>query len=173
VFEARYMDMTRDCMKEQKPFGVCLIREGREVGKPATPEEIGCLATIVDWDMQQLGMLNLQTRGGQRFRILTTDANAQGLLSAQVELIPPETDAAVPDVFQGCVKLLQQIVGERGAEVFYDPHRWDDAVWVGYRLAEVLPIPVQAKQRLLELDDSLARLSLLHKFLEMNGLAQP
>lgn len=173
VFEARYMDMTRDCMKQQKPFGVCLIHEGREVGTPATPESIGSLATIVDWDMQQLGMLNLQTRGGQRFRILETDANAQGLLSAQIALVPPEAAAAVPAEFQTCVKLLQQIVGERGEEVFYGPHRMDDAVWVGYRLAEVLPIPMQAKQQLLELDDSLARLSLLHKFLTMNGLAQP
>lgn len=172
VFEARYMDMTRDCMKRQQPFGVCLIREGREVGKPATPEAIGCLAAITDWDMQQLGMLQLQTRGGQRFHILNSDANAQGLLSADVELIPQEEAVAVPDVFQGCVKLLERVVGERGAAVFNQPHRMDEAAWVGYRLADILPIPLPAKQKLLELDDSLARLALLLKFLEMNGLLQ-
>ena len=32
IFEARYMDMARACMKSGEPFGVCLIREGREVG---------------------------------------------------------------------------------------------------------------------------------------------
>jgi Lon protease-like protein len=59
VFETRYMDMTRDCLKRDAPFGVCLIREGSEVGAPAVPEGIGCLATILEWDMQQQGILNI------------------------------------------------------------------------------------------------------------------
>ena len=66
VFETRYMDMTRERMKSSLPFGVCLIKDGNEVGTPAVPEPTGCLARIIDWDMQQLGMLHLQTRGGQR-----------------------------------------------------------------------------------------------------------
>ncbi len=170
VFEARYMDMTRDCMRHSTPFGVCLIREGREVGSPATPEPIGCLAHIIDWDMQQLGMLNLQTRGGQRFRILSSEVSSQGLLHAQVELIAPEDPIPVPEPQQGCVQLLKRVVSERGDDVFHAPHRMDDADWVGYRLSEILPIPLPAKQKLLELTDSLERLTLLYKFLEQNGL---
>ena len=170
VFEARYMDMTRDCMRHTTPFGVCLIREGREVGKPATPESTGCLANIIDWDMQQLGMLQIQTRGGQRFRIISSEASAQGLLYAQVELVPPEDPIAVPEQLQGCVRLLKTVVTDQGDTVFHAPHRMDDAAWVGYRLAEVLPLPLPAKQKLLELDDSLERLTLLYKFLEQNGL---
>ena len=170
VFEARYMDMTRDCMRHATPFGVCLIREGREVGKPATPEPIGCLANIIDWDMQQLGMLHLQTRGGQRFRIISSQASAQGLLYAEVELIAPESPVPVPEAQMGCVRLLKMVVSEQGDEVFHLPHRMQDADWVGYRLAEILPIPLPAKQKLLELTDSLERLTLLHKFLEQNGL---
>jgi Lon protease-like protein len=127
VFEARYMDMTRDCMKRSTPFGVCLIREGREVGRPAIPEAIGCLATITDWDMQQLGMLHLQTRGGQRFRILGSEASAQGLLSADVELVPPEDDTPVPEHLQGCVRLLQMVIKDQGDDVFQTPHQLDSA----------------------------------------------
>ena len=81
VFEARYMDMTRECLKRNEPFGVCLIRQGSEVGAPAVPEGVGCLAKIQECDMQQQGILNLKTRGSQRFRILERQTSTQGLIS--------------------------------------------------------------------------------------------
>jgi Lon protease-like protein len=170
VFEARYMDMTRERMKEKLPFGVCLIREGREVGATATPEDIGCLARITEWDMQQLGVLHLRTRGEQRFRILDTSTNSQGLLSAEVELIAADEDSVIPAQFLDCVQLLQMVVVDRTDEVFAEPHRFDSAAWVGNRLAEILPVPLVAKQKLLELTDSLVRLEILHKFLAQRGL---
>jgi hypothetical protein len=171
VFETRYMDMTRDCLKRDAPFGVCLIREGAEVGAPAVPEGIGCLATILEWDMQQQGILNIKTRGGQRFRILERRTGAQGLTSADIELIPPEASAAVPDEFSSCARLLEMVVVDQGKPIFAEPHAFDDASWVGYRLAEILPVPLVAKQKLLELNDSLGRLSILQRFLEGQGLA--
>ena len=171
VFETRYMDMTRDCLKRDAPFGVCLIREGAEVGAPAVPEGIGCLATILEWDMQQQGILNIKTRGGQRFRILERRTGAQGLTSADIELIPPETSAPVPEEFSSCARLLEMVVVDQGKPIFAEPHAFDDASWVGYRLAEILPVPLVAKQKLLELNDSLGRLSILHRFLEGQGLA--
>jgi len=171
VFEARYMDMTRDCMKRDAPFGVCLIREGSEVGSPAVPEGIGCLAKILEWDMQQQGILNIKTRGGQRFRILESRAGPQGLISADVELIPAEAKAAVPEEFAPCARLLEMVVADQGKPIFAEPHTFDDASWVGYRLAEILPVPLVAKQKLLELSDSLGRLSILQRFLESRGLA--
>ena len=172
VFEARYMDMTRDCLKRGEPFGVCLIREGSEVGAPAVPEGVGCLAKILEWDMQQQGILNIKTRGGQRFRILERRTGAQGLSSAEVELIPPEASTAVPAQFASCARLLEMIVADQGKLIFAEPHAFNDASWVGYRLAEVLPVPLIAKQKLLELTDSLARLSILQRFLESRGLAE-
>ena len=171
VFEARYMDMTRDCLKRDAPFGVCLIREGAEVGAPAVPEGIGCLATILEWDMQQQGILNIRTRGGQRFRILERRTGVQGLTSADIELIPPEASALVPDEFSSCARLLEMVVVDQGKPIFAEPHAFDDASWVGYRLAEILPVPLVAKQKLLELNDSLGRLSILQRFLEGQGLA--
>jgi uncharacterized protein len=171
VFETRYMDMTRDCMKRDEPFGVCLIREGSEVGAPAVPEGIGCLAKILTWDMQQQGILNIKTRGGQRFRILERRTGAQGLTSAEVELIPPEASTPVPAQFASCARLLEMIVADQGKPIFAEPHAFNDASWVGYRLAEILPVPLIAKQKLLELTDSLGRLSILQRFLESRGLA--
>jgi Lon protease-like protein len=171
VFEARYMDMTRDCLKRGAPFGVCLISEGSEVGAPAVPEKIGCLAKILEWDMQQQGILNIKTRGGQRFRILERRTGTQGLTTADIELIPPEPSTAVPAQFAACARLLEMVVTDQGKLIFAEPHAFDDASWVGYRLAEILPVPLIAKQKLLELTDSLARLSILQRFLEGQGLA--
>jgi len=171
VFEARYMDMTRGCLKRDEPFGVCLIHEGSEVGAPAVPEGVGCLAKILEWDMQQQGILNLTTHGSQRFRILERATSTQGLISADVELIPPDASIAVPEKFAACARLLEMVVVDHGKPVFAEPHAFDDAAWVGYRLTEILPVPLLAKQKLLELTDSLARLSILQRFLESRGLA--
>ena len=55
VFEARYIDMVRDCMKRDAPFGVVRIKSGKEVGAAAEPDRVGCIAHIVEWDMADLG----------------------------------------------------------------------------------------------------------------------
>lgn len=171
VFEVRYMDMTRECLKRDEPFGVCLIHQGSEVGAPAVPEGVGCLAKIQECDMQQQGILNLKTRGGQRFRILEHQTSPQGLISADVELVPPDASVAVPEKFSACARLLEMVVADQGKSVFAEPHAFGDAAWVGYRLTEILPVPLVAKQKILELTDSLARLSILQRFLESRGLA--
>jgi len=170
VFETRYMDMTRDCLRNERPFGVCLIREGSEVGAPATPEPTGCLARIIEWDIQQLGVLHVKALGGQRFRILSSAAGAQGLVSADVELLPADESFPLPARFAACSRLLALVIAEQDRPIFAEPHEFDNAVWVGNRLAEILPVPLAAKQKLLELGDSLARLDILQQFLEQRGL---
>ena len=171
VFETRYVDMTRECMKREQPFGVALIREGNEVGAAALPEPIGCTARIVDWDMQQLGVLNIKAVGGQRFRMLSNRVESNGLIVAEVELIAAEADQLVPEDNRVCVNLLRAILIQVGEIHLPPPHRFDDAAWVSYRLSELLPVPRLAKQKLLELEDSVSRLQILTKFIEQNGLA--
>lgn len=171
VFEQRYVEMTKTCLKDDVPFGVCLIKEGAEVGNPALPEEVGCLASILEWDMQQLGIFHLKTLGSRRFRIVDREVAESGLITARVELIPDEADSSVPDEDRACVAVLKLIVERLGEEHFQPPFRFDDTAWVGYRLAEVLPIKLAAKQKLLELTDSRIRLQVLHKFLAQQGLA--
>ena len=170
VFETRYMDMTRECLKAEQPFGVCLIRNGKEVGGPATPELVGCLATIANWDMQQLGVLSLRTLGGQRFRILDATVAPQNLLRARVELIPDEDDAELPEQYTALADLLRLVIADKSAAVFAEPHALDSASWVGYRLCEILPVPLPAKQKLLELQGAITRLQILYRFLEQRGL---
>jgi Lon protease-like protein len=170
VFEARYIDMTRECMKSGMPFGVCLIKDGAEVGTPAVPHEIGCLATITDWDMQQLGVLQIKTRGSQRFRILSSRVESNGLIRAATEPIADDAGVGVRSEFAGCMILLKALLPKLPAELIPEPHDFDSAAWLSNRLSEVLPIPALAKQKLMELQDPDSRLEIIHKFLGQQGL---
>ena len=165
IFETRYMDMTRDCMKQGSEFGVSLIREGREVGTPAMPMIIGCTAGIIDWDMEQLGVLNIRTEGRRRFRLLSSAPNSQGLLIGDVEFLADDPGAPVPVEHAECVKILRSIVAKHVAEVLPQPHRFDDSAWVSYRLSEIMPMPSAGKQKLLEVDDHVDRLEILQRLI--------
>ena len=168
VFEQRYIEMTKACLRDNRPFGVCLIREGREVGTAAVPEPVGCLAVIEQWDMPQLGVFQLVTRGAGRFRIREMRVAPNHLISAAVEPIPP--DDAAGEVDPLCREVLQAIIDKVGAERFPASARLDDAAWVGYRLSEVLPLDVRVKQELLELTDAARRLERLRGLLATQGL---
>ena len=175
IFEARYMDMARDCMSKQLPFGVCLITSGGEIGEPAEHEEVGCTATIADWDMQQLGLLQVRAIGGQRFRVLSRRVQADGLIRADAEPIDEDPPALVPDVFVVCSSLVRRIVedlvlreDDPMKRMIAEPYEFDSATWVGNRLCEFLPISPKARQRLMELDDPLTRLSLIHQYLQQH-----
>lgn len=171
VFEQRYLEMTKACLRDNRPFGVCLIREGREVGAAAVPEPVGCLAVIEHWDMPQLGVFHLVARGGGRFRIRDMRVAPNHLISAVVEPIPPDigTDALDPL----CREVLQALIDKVGAEHFPAPLKLDDAAWVGYRLAEVLPLDASVKQELLELTDAGGRLERLKALLVKQGISDP
>ena len=170
VFEQRYIEMTKTCLRDNRPFGVCLIREGREVGTAAVPEAVGCLAAIESWDMPQLGLFQLVARGGERFRILETSVASNHLMSAVIEPIPP--DAASGPVDSLCRQVLQAVIEKIGAAQFPAPVRLDDASWVGYRLAEVLPLGSRVKQELLEATDAAHRLERLRALLVQQGLKE-
>lgn len=171
IFETRYMDMARACLRNKTPFGVCLIKSGREVGEAAVPEKFGTLAEIVDCDMQQLGLLLVKARGTERFEILEHRSNSQGLVLAHIERLPPEPDLPLDERFAPVRQLLQTIIAEhQDPPVFFEPYRLDSTSWVGQRLADIVPISAAAKLRLLEMDDCEARLEILFRFLEQRGV---
>jgi hypothetical protein len=171
IFEQRYMDMAKRCLKAEAPFGVCLIAEGAEVGAPAEPKAVGTLARIISWDMEQLGVLKVVVHGGERFRVLRHWAEPSGLVQGEIELLPDLAPQPVPDDCAGLVGLLRAIVADLGAAAPPPPHRYDDAAWVGHRFCEVLPIPNTARQMLLELDDAASLLQIVRKYLVQKKLA--
>ena len=163
VFEQRYMTMAKACLRDSTAFGVCLIRHGAEVGAPATPETIGCTAKIIHWDMEQLGVLRIVAQGERRFRVGASRVQDDGLVVGEVELLGEDADAPVPEELVPCRTLLERIVAEHGERLFAKPFRLDSSAWVSARLAEVLPLPANVRQTLLEMEgprrlEELARL---------------
>ena len=172
IFEPRYMAMAKRCLKDDTPFGICLIAQGRETGKPARPHTTGTVARIESWDMETLGILEIVAVGGERFRVLAHEANADGLVIGTVRALPVAPVTPIPARFARLVPLLRAIVAEMGeaANAPAQPHRFFDAGWVGMRYAELLPIGRAAKQLLLEIDDPLDRLEIVFRFLEGKSL---
>jgi hypothetical protein len=166
IFEQRYLDLTKFCIRDNTPFGVCLIREGLEVGTAAVPYAIGCTARIAEWDMPHLGLFHLVTHGESVFRILEQWTAKSGLVQAQVELDEPTPPVPLPEEYKELGTVLEKIMAKLGADRFPSPPQLDQAGWVGYRLAEVLPLDVEAKQRLLEARDPIAALSEVKGFLQ-------
>ena len=170
VFETRYMEMVKDCLKDDHAFGVCSIVSGEEVGVPAAYAPIGTIARITSWDMPQLGILNLVTEGGSRFNVLEREITPAGLSVAGVALLKEEDSELASDPPPLLVELLEKLIERVGAEHFPEARHFDDANWVSYRLAEILPIKLSVKQKLLEVNDSDVRLRVLAEFLRQQGV---
>ena len=170
IFEVRYMDMAKECLKAGSPFGVCLIREGEEVGAPAVPEPVGCFARIADCDVEELGILKVRAEGLERFRLVSREVRREGLIVGEVEPLAAEPAAPEAPGLAESALFLQKVIAGIGADRFAEPFCFDDATWVSFRLAEILPLRSDVKQKLLELTDATLRLAVLHKFLRQQKL---
>jgi hypothetical protein len=170
IFEVRYMDMAKACLKEGGPFGICLIREGHEVGTPAVPEAVGCLARIAECDMEELGILKVTAEGLERFRIVSSEVNRAGLIVGEVERHEPEGEVRDAAGLAESADFLRKVIAGIGEQRFASPFRFEDASWVGFRLAEILPLRNDVKQKLLELTEPALRLAILHRFLRQQKL---
>ncbi|MBT9567605.1 MAG: LON peptidase substrate-binding domain-containing protein [Thiobacillus sp.] len=166
IFEQRYLDMIKQAIADDTPFGLCGIKEGNETGDPAVPYDIGTYARVTDWDMPQTGILHIETCAMERFVIRSVHAEPNGLLIGTVEDVSVEPAAPVPNELELSVEILRHIVNEYGDEHFPTPLEFDNATWVGFRLSEVLPLTLSIKQHLLEMNDSITRLRILTEFLK-------
>jgi Lon protease-like protein len=169
IFEQRYLGMAKACLRDGTAFGVCLIREGGEVGEPALPEDIGCTARLVEWDMPQLGLLQVVARGERRFRILGRRVQPDGLALAEIELLDEARDAPIDAQGDLCARVLRRIVDAAPPGLVEAPARFDSADWVSARLAELLPLSLASKQRLLEMDAAHDRLEVLRRLIGASG----
>lgn len=176
VFELRYVEMTKACLRDARPFGVCLITRGEEVAREGAPPpeiaRVGTLARITDVDMPQMGILHVSTQGGARFEIRRHAADASGVLVADVTTIADEPSHALSETYAPLARLLALIAARIGARNFPADVRYDDASWVGHRLAELLPLPLPLKQSMLEVNDANLRLAALKQYSEREGLLQ-
>jgi Lon protease-like protein len=160
IFETRYVDMVRSCMREERCFGVVLISTGLEAG-PAETYDVGTTATITDFHQLPGGLLGLTCVGQQRFRILKKSIAKDGLNLGEIEWLADEPVLSVPARHARLGELLRTVLPQLGEVYTGIDMRLDDAAWVGHRLAEILPIELHRKQSFLEMDDPIQRLDAL------------
>ncbi|MFW5969213.1 MAG: LON peptidase substrate-binding domain-containing protein [Halofilum sp. (in: g-proteobacteria)] len=166
VFEARYLDMISECMRNERGFGICLIRRGGEAGEPALPYGTGTEVRIIDWDSQPDGLLGITVEGIHKIRIHELAIEKNQLVVGRVERLPPEPVEPVPERFAPLVQILGHLLRQLEGIIQYDQPQWDDAAWVGGRLTELLPLNDRVRQYLIELDNPTARLEELRQALK-------
>ena len=166
LFEARYLDLVGECLRNDSGFGICLIREGGEAGEPALPFGTGTEVRIVDWDRQPDGLLGITVAGQHKIRVRDLWTEANQLVVARVVALPPEPAEPVPPECRGLVEILAKLLRQLESVIEYSDPQWDDASWVGGRLTELLPLPTRVRQYLLELDNPTARLHELRQALK-------
>jgi hypothetical protein len=173
VFEARYLDLVSECLRQQTPFGVVCLRQGADAGNLSTAvqlEDVGVLARLDEVDAEEAGILRVRCTGLTRFRITAPPVQRDNGLWVAPAVGRVAADAAHmpgPAMLQTVQALAEAIrkLAERGTEPFARPYRLDDAGWVANRWCELLPVPLAAKQKLMELEDPVIRLSIVDGFL--------
>ena len=190
IFEVRYLDMIGKCHKSGAPFGVVALTEGSEVRKTDATrasgdgfavEEfnaIGTLATITEFSVPQPGLMVIRCEGAQRFQISNREKLKHGLWIADVERQANDIEVNVPEDLQPCANALGKLIKtlqQRGVPPEQmpvpAPYKLDDCGWVANRWCELLPIPLELKQRLMVLDNPVVRLELVGDILERTGIA--
>ena len=158
IFEVRYVDMTKACIRDDSVFGVCQILDGGEVGAPAVAAPLGCTARITEWDVPAAGLFNLVTRGERVFRILDQYVQPDGLIRAQVVVEEEREPRSLPPSHRMLSTMVGEIIDKIGRQHFEQPARLEDAQWVAYRLAEILPLSRDQKLQMLQERDPWALL---------------
>lgn len=152
IFEERYRIMIRECIEEDAPFGVVLIKAGAEAGSGAVPHDIGTTARILQVEYLEDGRLNIFTTGHERFRIVAINTT-QPYLRAEVSVLQqePSTDsayAALPrarQMFDDYLKTYLALAGQWTRGIYLPDDPADAADYMAARM-EIGP---DAKQELL------------------------
>ena len=159
VFEPRYLDLVRECGRNDCGFGVCLVMDDQPGGTTVSAAAFGTEALIEDFDTGDDGLLTLRVRGARRFHAHQVRVRDNGLQVAEVEWCDPDPVEPVRPEHGLLATLLQTVLDQVGGEhAKAADARIDDAAWVGWRLTEMLPLDDTQRQQLLQIDDPHARM---------------
>ena len=183
VFEVRYLDMVRKCHQPGAPFGVVALTQGSEVRRAGAPDEqfhdVGTLAVIEQLASPQPGLITLVCKGTERFRITQRNHLVHGLWIASVSQLDRDLSIPIPEDLKKTATALTQVLHTLHARDALNPaaklptpEQLADCGWVANRWCELLPVPMELKQRLMELDNPRVRLELVGDVLERTGIAQ-
>lgn len=165
IFETRYLEMVKECVRKQSEFVICLIKDGSEVGQAAKHRNIGTTCRIIDWETLPDGLLGVTAQGQSRVEITDTDVQNNQLIMGEIEYLSEDQDETLPSRFKEWAQLIAVIIEELGQPFNDQDQALESAFWVGARLTEYLPFELEEKQRILELDHPLVRLEHLRSVL--------
>jgi Lon protease-like protein len=179
IFEARYLDMIKQCLREKTEFGVLSVIKNSDLGEEDVSlsfSNIGTLAQIEDFDPIQPALYMTKSFGTQRFKLISSKQEVNGLWIGQVELLANDPLTPIPQEHQKVVKLLDEIISVIKSEnllgdaPFKKPYKVDDCGWVSNRLAELLPLSLAQKNHLLAQTNPRIRLDLITEIIEDDNL---
>jgi len=169
VFETRYLDMVKACLKQQHGFIIISIKEGQEVGERPEIYNVGTYAEIVDFETLPSGLFGITAEGQQRVSLSNIQQQHDQLLLADIEYIEAEFEQTVPAEFQHLVDILKSIKNNPAIQNLNLSINYQSASEVGCRLSELLPFNIEDKQALLELHDPVERLARVQAILDVMG----
>jgi Lon protease-like protein len=171
IFETRYIDLISECLRTESGFGVSLIMEGSEVGGGAKCHQLGTYARIVDWSQLEDGLLGITAKAERRFRINEFSERENTLLEGLVEWVEEDLVPENVKKYKVLQDLLTRVLSHFEIEYADLESKLNDPLWLGYRLAEFLPLEPRLKQELLEMTDYSERLARLQELLKDTDIA--
>ena len=165
IFEPRYLDMVSACMRSKREFGIVLSRKVPQPGMLET-YATGTLATIIDWNQGNDGLLGITVLGTNKFELLSMIKQEDGLNIGQIKIIEREEDFKAPPNFDNMISLLEAILDD--IDLYEDREKFfESASWVSFRFVEILPLKIEDKQKCLEFDDPILRLNFLEPLIKL------
>ncbi len=168
VFEPRYLDMVKSCLREESGFGVVLIRAGKDtvIGDGAEQPEffsIGTEARIIDFNQLENGTLGIVAAGQRKIRVRDFREQPDRLLIGEVDVLPEEPAGPVAEEHTELIGILSELLEHPMVKKLKFAVDYDDARSVSWRLADLLPVEPEIKQSLLQLQWPRERLTELSR----------
>ena len=183
IFEVRYLDLMKKCLRDNTPFGVVSLLDGNEVRRPDEKIQLAKIGTLVNIEKHEFvtpTLIEISTVGSQRFKLLNAMQEKNGLWMGEIQTLPADPVVEIPDYLQGSANALARLINsidenEIAEEQlpFRKPYKLMDCGWVANRWCELLPLDKPTKLQLLALDNPLLRLELIDDILQEQGLVKP
>ena len=180
IFEVRYLDLMKKCLRDNTPFGVVSLLDGNEVRRPDEKIQLAKIGTLVNIEKHEFvtpTLIEISTVGSQRFKLLNATQEKNGLWMGEIQTLPADPVVEIPDYLQGSANALARLINsidenEIAEEKlpFRKPYKLMDCGWVANRWCELLPLDKPTKLQLLALDNPLLRLELIDDTLAAQGL---
>ena len=163
IFERRYINMVKDCIKNDTGFCIVLTRNNSNNKYIDDVYNYGCLVKITDWDQLEDGLLGITVSGQSKIHVIDCGLNENDLLCGNIEAVPDEKEYMIPQKYLILSKFYKRIYPGIKNFISYKRERYSDATWIGFRLTECLPLDSSTKNKLIATNDAIERLEKLYE----------